>query len=132
MEAAFTLENVKVCGLPRRQAETLAYTALGRSSKETAKEMAISSRTVEMNLNIAMARLGARNRVHLITQAIAKGALVITEHGRVAVFLLAVALSVAAPIELTDHGRLVPRPVRVRTTRRGGPRDSLDYLFADA
>jgi DNA-binding CsgD family transcriptional regulator len=124
--------SVEVRGLAPRQAEAFAHTVLGHSSKETAQAMHISHRTVEVILAQVMQRFNARNRALLIAHAVAKGALIITEQGRAAIFFFAIALSVLAPLDHDDYGRNGPRPVRVRTVRRGNQRDPLEHLFADA
>jgi DNA-binding CsgD family transcriptional regulator len=120
--AIFNIENcrIEVTGLPHRQAETLARTALGYSSKQTAKEMEISHRTVEMNLNMAMARYGARNRVHLVACAISEGVLTITRGTRavtcclICLLTLAIVPGASSP---DDFNRLPARSVRVRRNR---------------
>lgn len=114
MSHTITVENVSVSGLARRQAEALAHTACGRTAKETARLMQISPRTVEMHLLIAQDHLGARNRLHLITQAIAAGAMRIRDTG--AMIALAAVLSlVSIPGgDADDWARVQARPVRVR------------------
>lgn len=136
MVAAFSLDGieVQVRGLPPRQAEALAHTVRGLNSKQTAKIMRISPRTVETHLKLAMAPLGAENRMQLFAFAVASGLLTISRKAKastVALFL-ASALSIITPADSPDdYGRLAQRSLRVRT-RRGNQRDSLDYLFADA
>lgn len=133
MSPVFTSQNVSVHGLTRRQAEALAHAAQGLTSKETASVMHISHRTVEMLLTHVMLRLNARNRVHLITQAVAKGALIITDHGRAAILVFALALSIAPSFDLSDDiGRTPTHPVRVVRVRRGNGRDPLDQLLTAA
>lgn len=107
----FQLGQIEVRGLPRRQAETLAHTALGLSAKETAREMAISPRTVEMNLALAMEKLRARNRVHLITRAFARGVIAVKE-GALSLFLL-LSLSATSTGDV-DWNRLSVRGCRGR------------------
>lgn len=117
MEASLKFGNLEVRGLPPRQAETLIHTARGLNSKETAKAMHISPRTVEMNLNMAMARFGAANRVHLIIQAITAGALVIKDAAMclfVSFFLLFAAMPGATVQSADDLTRVPARNLRLR------------------
>jgi LuxR family transcriptional regulator, transcriptional regulator of spore coat protein len=130
---AFAINNLEVHDLPQRQAETLVLTAQGLSSKEVARAMGISSRTVEMNLHHSMLRLGARNRAHLVTQAIAAGILKI----RTAAFLLLLCFSVghAAIDDLVhkDQNSFVRRTARSARARRSNDSDffSLDQYDQD-
>lgn len=134
MDAAFTLDDMEihVRGLPRRQAEALAYTVRGLNSKQTAKIMQISPRTVETHLNLAMAPLGAENRMHLFALAVATGLVTIKRVARATTLGIAITFSIIGPVDSPDdYGRLAQRTLRVRT-RRTQQRDTLDYLFADA
>lgn len=114
--AVFTLGNIEVRDLAPRQAETLAHTVRGLSSKETARVMHISPRTVEMNISLAMQRLGARNRAQLIHQAISTGALTIKRvtPSLLVCFLFAFAALPYSTQSVDDILRLTARPVRVR------------------
>ncbi|MBS0359315.1 MAG: helix-turn-helix transcriptional regulator [Proteobacteria bacterium] len=51
--------------LPKREVECLAYLSLGKSSKETAKIMKISHRTVEKHLEIVKDKLGCNTKNQL-------------------------------------------------------------------
>lgn len=48
----------------------------GYSAKEIAQRVKIAPRTVEKHLDQARLKLGARNRVHMVTRAIHAGVLV--------------------------------------------------------
>lgn len=124
MEATFKLGNHEVHGLPAKHAEALVHTARGLNSKETAKAMNISYRTVEHYLNYEMARFGASNRVHLFLQAVTVGAFVIKDAAAVikdtAVclvlsFLLLFASMPGTSVQSTDDLQRVPaRNLRLR------------------
>src|SRR5690554_3622188 len=118
MSTVIALENVEVevKGFPRRQAETLAWTALGLTSKEAARRMGISHRTVEMNLKHVCLRLDAHNRTHLITQALAAGCMAVRDTAAAAalVCVLSMASLPAQDLGQTDWARLQVRQLRTR------------------
>lgn len=117
MPAVTAVENIVIKGLAPRQAEALAHTALGRTAKETARIMLISPRTVEMHLHLAQDHLGARNRLHLITQAVASGVMSFRESAAIA--LLLVTLSLVSVPAGDDLIRLPARSLRARTRQDG-------------
>jgi len=109
------IENIEVTGLPKRQAEALAYAALGYSNKEAGRAMCISPRTVEDSLTLAMGRFNARNRVHMVTKAIAAGVLVIRRSPLVILSCcLAVLATLPLPASRSDDIARLPARVRIR------------------
>jgi DNA-binding CsgD family transcriptional regulator len=114
------IDNLEVRGLPPRQAETLALIAKGLSAKTVARLMGISSRTVEMNLNHTMLRLHARNRVHLVIQAVATGMLKV-QSSALTVLMCLLILHVSLPADDGDHSNFVRhgRGHHSRTGTRG-------------
>ncbi|MGY6531215.1 response regulator transcription factor [Glycocaulis sp.] len=61
--------------LTRREMECLTEAANGLSAKEIAIELEIAPRTVERHLDQVRIKLNARNRVHMVSQAIRDGLL---------------------------------------------------------
>lgn len=59
--------------LTSREIEVVRYAADGLNTKETARAMEISPRTVEMFCSSAKAKLGGRTRAHTIALAIRQG-----------------------------------------------------------
>lgn len=116
----FDHARVEVSGFPERQAETIARTAIGHSSKQTAKAMGISPRTVEMNLNLAMAKLGACNRPDLISLAWERGQLAVRRFCLVLSlgFALILAASPSTNSAPDDLNRIPARNLRVRRGRK--------------
>lgn len=57
------------------QMTCLRYTALGLSQKEIAREMGITPYTVKDYMELARARLGARNTSHAVALAVRSGLL---------------------------------------------------------
>ncbi len=62
-----------LAGLTRREGEVLNQIAAGKSSKETARELGVSPRTVETHRARIMAKLKARNAADLVRIALAEG-----------------------------------------------------------
>ena len=60
-------------GLTRREAEVLGKIAAGMSSKEAARELGVSPRTVETHRARIMTKLNARNAADLVRIALAAG-----------------------------------------------------------
>ena len=58
-----------------REREVLRLAANGYTSKEIARQIAIAHRTVERHIENARLKLGARNRAHLISNALKAGLL---------------------------------------------------------
>lgn len=61
--------------LTAREREVLELVAQGHSSKEAAKQLGLSPVTVSQHIDSARLKLGARNRVQLIFEAIQNGEL---------------------------------------------------------
>lgn len=61
--------------LTTREREILEEVATGRSAKQIAQRVGLAPRTVERYIENIRYKLGARNRTHLVTLAIASGAL---------------------------------------------------------
>lgn len=55
--------------LTRREYEVIRLVATGRTNPEIAVEMSVTRNTVKTYLQSAMQKLGARNRVEVITRA---------------------------------------------------------------
>lgn len=67
-------QTLGVC-LTTRELEVLTLVADGLSAKEVALRIAIAPRTVERHIDNARMKMRARNRIHLVTCAIASGLL---------------------------------------------------------
>ncbi|HET6535979.1 MAG TPA: helix-turn-helix domain-containing protein [Sphingomicrobium sp.] len=63
--------------LTPREAQILEFVANGMSAKEVASQINISPRTVERHIEHVRLKLRARNRPHMVTQAIAQGILLL-------------------------------------------------------
>lgn len=63
----------RLAGLTRRESEVLGKIAAGKSSKETARELGVSPRTVETHRARIMAKLKAKNAADLVRIALAEG-----------------------------------------------------------
>lgn len=63
----------RLAGLTKRESEVLAKIASGKSSKETARDLGVSPRTVETHRARIMAKLKARNAADLVRIALAEG-----------------------------------------------------------
>lgn len=61
--------------LTPREREVLVLVASGASAKEIARQLAITSRTVEAHINHLKIKTRCRNRVHLVAMAL-KGGLI--------------------------------------------------------
>jgi DNA-binding CsgD family transcriptional regulator len=68
-------EGTTSISLTARERECLLWTSHGKPSKETARRLGISFRTVEYHIANAMAKLGATTRSHAVARAIALGLL---------------------------------------------------------
>ncbi|MGY6661033.1 MAG: helix-turn-helix domain-containing protein [Glycocaulis sp.] len=68
-------ESAPHAHLTRREMECLAQAANGLSAKEIAIRLDIAPRTVERHLDQVRIKLNARNRVHMVSQAIRAGVL---------------------------------------------------------
>ncbi|HTK71606.1 MAG TPA: helix-turn-helix transcriptional regulator [Croceibacterium sp.] len=66
-------------GLTRREIQILEFVARGFSAKETALEIGIAPRTVEGHIDTIKLKLRARNRAHMVTNAIAARILTVAE-----------------------------------------------------
>jgi DNA-binding CsgD family transcriptional regulator len=65
--------------LTRREFQILKFVAQGYSAKEAALEIGIAPRTVEGHIDTIKLKLRARNRAHMITNAIAARVLTIAD-----------------------------------------------------
>jgi DNA-binding CsgD family transcriptional regulator len=65
--------------LTRREFQILKFVAQGYSAKEAALEIGIAPRTVEGHIDTIKLKLRARNRAHMITNAIAARILTIAD-----------------------------------------------------
>lgn len=65
--------------LTRREYEILRLAALGMTSKEIAIRAGIAPRTVERHIENSRLKMRARNRVHLISKAVATGILTLED-----------------------------------------------------
>lgn len=70
------MDDQKEAVLTQRERDVLSLVAAGQSAKTIARTMAISPRTVERHIEDCRLKLGARNRVQLIANAITNGHLV--------------------------------------------------------
>lgn len=68
--------------LTRRQREVVAHLLEGKSSKETAKRLNISPRTVETYKRDIFIRLGVANYMQIIWRAIGRPAVIVGERAR--------------------------------------------------
>lgn len=59
--------------LSPREVEVLEFIVQGYSARETAEMLSLSHRTVERHIDNARTKLGARNRPHLVSEAIETG-----------------------------------------------------------
>ena len=59
--------------LTGREFEVLVLVASGRSSKEIARQLGISFRTVEAHVERTRLKLAAANRAHMVATALAEG-----------------------------------------------------------
>jgi DNA-binding CsgD family transcriptional regulator len=68
-------------GLTRRELEVLRHVALGRTNRETAGKLYLSTRTVDMHVRNALAKLDCRTRTQAATRAIELGIVETTPSG---------------------------------------------------
>jgi len=61
--------------LTPRESEVLELVANGLSAKEVAHEIGIAPRTVERHIENVRMKMRARNRAHMVAQAVANGVL---------------------------------------------------------
>lgn len=61
--------------LTRRESEVLELVANGLSAKEVAHEIGIAPRTVERHIENVRMKMRARNRAHMVAQAVISGVL---------------------------------------------------------
>lgn len=65
--------------LTKRENQILRLAALGMTTKEIAIKVAIAPRTVERHIENSRLKMRARNRVHLISKAVASGILTLED-----------------------------------------------------
>lgn len=70
----------RVCVLTAREGEVLGLVAQGFTTREIAERLVVSPTTVDSHIRSAMDRLGARNRVHAVALALARGEVTVQEH----------------------------------------------------
>lgn len=61
--------------LTRRESEVLNLVATGLSAKEVANKIGIAPRTVERHIENVRMKMRARNRAHMVAQAVVTGVL---------------------------------------------------------
>ena len=67
------LADLRPGGLTRRELEVLRYVAVGRTNREIAGELFLSTRTVDMHVRNTLSKLGCRTRTQAATRAIELG-----------------------------------------------------------
>ena len=65
--------------LTARESEVLGVAARGYTTREIAERLVVSPTTVDSHIRSAMDRLGARNRVHAVALALARGEVVLED-----------------------------------------------------
>lgn len=68
-----TINPYSVDILTPREREVLIWASLGLSSKQTARKLGITFRTVEWHLEQARIKLSANNKIHAVSKAVANG-----------------------------------------------------------
>lgn len=63
--------------LTAREAEVLGLAAHGNTTRQIAEHLVVSPTTIDSHIRSAMERLGARNRVHAVALALARGEVVL-------------------------------------------------------
>ena len=72
-------DSDEVVHLTARESQILRLAALGLTSKEIALEVDIAPRTVNRHIENTRLKMRARNRVHMISKAVASGILTIED-----------------------------------------------------
>ena len=67
------LADLRPGGLTRRELEVLRHVAVGRTNREIAGELFLSTRTVDMHVRNTLTKLGCRTRTQAATRAIELG-----------------------------------------------------------
>jgi DNA-binding CsgD family transcriptional regulator len=67
--------------LSQREREVVALVAGGATGREVGEELSVTAATVETHIRNAMRRLGARNRSHLVTLAILRHEIEVSDVG---------------------------------------------------
>jgi PAS domain S-box-containing protein len=65
--------------LTAREAEVLGLAAQGFTTRQIAERLVVSPTTVDSHIRSAMGRLGARNRVHAVALALARGEVAVND-----------------------------------------------------
>jgi DNA-binding CsgD family transcriptional regulator len=73
--------DLRPAGLTRRELEVLRHVALGRTNREIAGKLYLSTRTVDMHVRNALAKLDCRTRTQAATRAIELGIVETTASG---------------------------------------------------
>jgi DNA-binding NarL/FixJ family response regulator len=75
------LADLRPGGLTRRELEVIRHVAVGRTNREIARELYLSTRTVDMHVRNALAKLDCRTRTQAATRAIELGIVEATASG---------------------------------------------------
>jgi len=67
------LADLRPGGITRRELEVLRHVAVGRTNREIARELVLSTRTVDMHVRNTLSKLGCRTRTQAATRAIELG-----------------------------------------------------------
>lgn len=70
-------ETDQQLSLTARETQVLELVAMGFSAKEIALSMTIAPRTVERHIENVRLKMRARNRTHMVTQAVLSGVLLL-------------------------------------------------------
>jgi DNA-binding CsgD family transcriptional regulator len=76
------LDDGAELALTPREQEILEFVAKGLSAKEIAGQIGIAPRTVEGHIDSVRLKVRARNKAHMVTQAVLAGVLKLGEPGR--------------------------------------------------
>ena len=66
--------------LTARESEVIALVAQGFTTRQIAERLVVSPTTVDSHIRSVMERLGARNRVHAVALALARGEVSVKDH----------------------------------------------------
>jgi DNA-binding CsgD family transcriptional regulator len=114
-------EQLKVTGLPKRQAEALLLTASGMTRKEAARKMACSPANVVMLMDTVRFKLHAKTAAEAVSVAFQRGILRLMA---LVMFVSAISPAFPTPAQADEQDR-DPFMRRGRSTRRGVRRHRL-------
>jgi LuxR family transcriptional regulator of spore coat protein len=103
------VENSVEPSLSPREQQILELVANGYSAKEAASHLGIAPRTVERHIENIRLKMRARNRAHMVTQAILAGCLEIGRRQADDLFCSNYLLK-------EEGGNAIPAPLAARTT----------------